>query len=27
LVGALLIWWGAEAFAAYRGGRNNAAAP
>jgi MFS superfamily sulfate permease-like transporter len=27
LVGALLIWWGVEAFAAYRGGRNKAAAP
>jgi MFS superfamily sulfate permease-like transporter len=27
LLAALLIWWAAEAFAAYRGGRNNAAAP
>jgi predicted lipid-binding transport protein (Tim44 family) len=27
LLAALLIWWAAESFAAYRGGRNNAAAP
>ncbi len=27
LVGALLIWWGAEALAAYRSGRNKEAAP
>jgi MFS superfamily sulfate permease-like transporter len=27
LVGALLIWWGAEALAAYRSGRNKAVAP